>query len=196
MHKKLNLLPAGAIAVVSAGRATFAAWTCVVALLLSIDACASKTCDEGVAGSSQIDGKTLGNSFKKIVAAYTLGHVDAPGITVIFAFDHAVTCCEMQDLGWDERVENGTLMLEIGLAGTQPGTYPVSTAAEPPAGETSVIAKYKSSAGLRESVASAGTVTIDSISGGRVVGNFDVTLADGQLSGSLKTASCDKGREP
>lgn len=170
----------------------------IVCLLAFLGAsCASsKECDESPAGSGQITGSVLSSGFDTIAAAYKLGHVDVPGITVLFGFSKTVTCCEMQDEGWDERVKNGTLMVEISLTGTTAGTYPVSTAAEPPAGEASVVAKYKSTAGLQESEATAGTVIIDSISGGKVVGSFDVTFADGQASGSLSAADCADGAEP
>jgi prepilin-type processing-associated H-X9-DG protein len=169
--------------------------TCLFAVLF-VDACTAKKCEEDPTGSGKIDGNVLKSGFKRILAAYTLGHVDTPGITVIFAFDKAVTCCEMQEEGWDERVSNGTLMLEIGLAGTGKGRYPVSTAAEPAEGEASVAVKYKTVDGLAESAASEGSVTIDSIRDGEAVGSFDVTFADGHVSGTLSTAACVEGGEP
>lgn len=174
---------------------TLVAAACVLALSAT-HGCGTKQCDERAGGSGQVDGDVLGSGFERIVAAYDVGQVDTEGITVIFAFSQSVTCCEMQDEGWDERVQNGTRLVEIGLAGTTPGTYPVSTAAEPPEGEASVAVKDKSVDGLQESSATAGTVTIESIKGGKVVGSFDVTFADGQLSGSLSTAPCADGVEP
>jgi hypothetical protein len=102
----------------------------------------------------------------------------------------------MQDEGWDERIKNNTQMLEIALTGTTPGTYPISVEPEPPEGEATLAAKYKTADGLQESVATAGSVTIDSIDGDSVVGSFDVTFPDGQASGTLSAANCSEGREP
>ena len=167
-----------------------------VVAALSLHGCGTKKCAEGPAGSGQLAGSVLGNQVKKVVAAYKLGVVDAPGITVLFAFDQTVTCCEMHDEGWDDRVGVGTVMFEIGLTGTTAGTYAISTAPEPAEGEATVAAKLKTANGLMESAATAGSVTIDSIDADSVLGNFDVTFPDGQVTGSIATARCDQGREP
>lgn len=170
--------------------------------LLLLAGCSSNSTPEGStepAGSGTISGSVDGRSFDDVAAAYIIGKPDDPASTVvIYVFDTAISCSEIERAGWDETVADQSQAIEMKLIGKSPGDYPVAGGGLPAAGEADVNYTVTSSTMTPSEVsATAGTVGLVEIDGTRSAsGDFDLTIPGGSLTGSFSAAICAGGREP
>jgi hypothetical protein len=172
-------------------------WVSLFALaLLTLSACSSSQtdCSTSAAGSGQASGTLSGKSFDQVRAAYGIGKPDdVLRTTVLYVFDQPIPCCDIVDPGWDARITDGTLVVEMKLIGKTPGTYPVASGPNAGQGQASVNYTVSSTSGTpAEEGASGGTVTLES--GGK--GSFDLSFPDGQTTGTFAAVSCSGGHEP
>ena len=153
--------------------------------------------DPTVAGSGTASGSIDGRAYQTVGAAYLIGQPDDPAnTTVIYVFDQPISCGDISDPGWDQRVTDQTQSLELKLVGLAAGSYPAS--GRPGAGES--VDNYtltSTSATPAEQGATAGTVMLDAIAAGASAsGRFDLTFAGGSLTGTFDAAFCAGGNEP
>jgi hypothetical protein len=151
------------------------------------------------AGAGTISGSVDGRSFADVAAAYIIGRPDdAARTTVIYVFDTAISCSEIEQAGWDETVPDQSQAIEMKLIGKSPGDYPVAGAGVPTSGEADVNYTVTSTSQTPSEVsATLGTVGLSKVDGTKSAsGTFDLTIPGGSLAGSFSAAACPGGREP
>lgn len=169
-----------------------------------LSACSSSTTQSGGApadagGPGSIMGSLDGGTLDHVGAAWLIGAPDDPKQTrVIYVFDRAIKCSELAKPGWDETVADGTRSLEMKLIGTQPGKYPVAKSGRPATGESDVNYTLTSTSSTpSEVLATSGSVTLAHISDGKSAdGAFNLTFAQGKISGDFQATYCAAGHEP
>jgi hypothetical protein len=151
-------------------------------------------CGAGANGTGAITGKVDGlTEFGAVKSALWIGQPDDPADTVVFLFSTAVTCAELEKVGWDGRVELTSQMFELVAKGTTAGSYPA-----PPGEINHTFAKTGAERG-----AQSGTLTLKEGDTGRgLSGGFTATFEDaalGQsypLSATFTAVYCPTGKEP
>ena len=150
-----------------------------------------------VAGSGTIGGTLSGRPFNAVAASYLAGRPDDPDrTTVLYVFDAPVTCGELSEAGWDERVADATQALEIKLIGQAVGDYDVTT--RPSTGQADVNYTVTSTTGTPSEIgATSGRVHLGTfVAGESAEGTFEFNFPGGTVSGTFTSAICPEAREP
>lgn len=169
--------------------------------LLTLLACSGdpSSADTAAAGTGTVSGSFEGRAFDTVGAAWRIGEPDDPAQTmVIYVFDNPISCADIVDPAWDERVMDQTQSVEMKVVGTEPGDYPLSEGRTPGPGESDVNYTLTSTSGTPgETAADSGMVVIDTLEDDGASGTFDLTFPSGDtLSGSFDASPCLPGHEP
>ena len=78
-------------------------------------------------GPGTIAGAAGGTPFTHVAAAFVIDGPESDATTVVYLFSNPVRCLDLSFSAWDRAVSNGTLVLELKLLGTAPGTFLVVT---------------------------------------------------------------------
>jgi hypothetical protein len=127
-----------------------------------------------------------------------IGSPDSDATTVVYLFSHAVSCADLCSPAWDQRIANGTQVLEMKMFGTMPATYQAVTTLTPAPGEASVNFTRSSTTGTPMEVSgSGGTVTLSTLQANTLAtGTFSLMFGGQAVSGSFNAVYCPGGHEP
>lgn len=152
----------------------------------------------GVGGTGTITGSVKGATFDTVKSAYWIGLPDDPATTAVYLVGASITCADISKSGWSHTITAGTQIFEMIMVGTAPGTFKVTTATAPAAGEAEV--QYIFAQPTRnETRANGGSVTLATLTAKtEAKGTFSVTFADvtSKLEGTFDAAYCATGHEP
>ena len=154
--------------------------------------------DGGGSSCGTATGSVAGAAFGTAASCLWIGSPDSAATSVVYVFSTAVQCSELQRVGWDTRIANGTHVLETKSYGTTPATYNVTTSMTPAPGEASVNYTLSSTSGTpAETFSSAGFVTLTALRANTfATGSFDLTFAADKLAGTFNATFCPGGHEP
>ena len=152
----------------------------------------------GGGGTGTITGSVKGATFDTVKSAYWIGLPDDPATTAVYLVGASITCADISKSGWSHTITAGTQIFEMIMVGTAPGTFKVTTATAPAAGEAEV--QYIFAQPTRnETRANGGTITLATLTAKtEAKGTFSVTFADvtSKLEGTFDAVYCATGHEP
>ncbi len=154
--------------------------------------------DGGPQGGSTVLGSACGAAFTDVEAAYVIESPDSDGTTVIYLFSKPVSCIDLSFSGWERVIPNGTMVLQLKLAGKAPGNYLTVATTPPSAREAAAECMRTSPRGTTSDAPSGGGwITLDSLSArGPATGTFLLEFGAGLLTGRFSAAFCADGHEP
>jgi hypothetical protein len=160
-------------------------------------ACVQPATDSGE-GTGTLVGSPDGNPFGGVASSLWISSPDDPATTVVFLFSAPVGCGALCAAGWDQRIADGTRVLELKMFGLNGGSFGVVTSPTPAPGESAVNYTLSSTTTTPVEVgASSGTVTLGAIEvASRATGSFSVTFAAGAITGDYDAHYCPGGHEP
>ncbi|MGH7284273.1 MAG: hypothetical protein ACRELY_22325 [Polyangiaceae bacterium] len=149
-------------------------------------------------GGGTISGSPGGSPFSSVATSYVIGAPDDQATTVVFVFSKPVACADLGNPGWDQRITDGTQILELKAFGTSPADFNVVTTLTPAPGEASVNYTLSSTTGTPNEIgASGGTLTLSTLSAGATAtGSFALMFGADHLTGTFDAIYCPGGHEP
>ena len=154
--------------------------------------------EAGGSGSGTISGSVKGATFDTVMSSYWIGTPDDPATIAVYLIGKPITCAEISKSGWSHTIPASTQVFEMIMTGSAAGTYKVSTANPPPAGEAEVQYIFAQPT-KNETRANAGTITLGTLTPkSEAIGSFSVQFPDGtsKLDGTFDAVYCPTGHEP
>jgi hypothetical protein len=147
---------------------------------------------------STIAGAAGGTPFTHVAAAFVIESPDSDATTVVYLFSNPVRCLDLSFAGWDRAVSKGTLVLELKLLGTAPGTFLAVT-------DRALSVREATAEWMRTSAdpppvevrSKGGFIRLETLSArGPATGSFSLDFGASRLTGTFKAAFCAGGHEP
>ncbi|MDB4993558.1 MAG: hypothetical protein JWM74_990 [Myxococcaceae bacterium] len=149
-------------------------------------------------GAGTVSGSVDGTPFTTVTTSYLIGAPDSAETTVVFVFSKPVKCSDLATPGWDQRIADGTQLLEMKIFGKDPGAFKAVTTVTPAPGEASVNYTLSSTAGTpKETGSSGGSVTLEALAASTSAqGRFSLQFGASKLDGTFDAVFCPGGHEP
>lgn len=159
----------------------------------------ARTDDDGTGeGENAIAGLVGGAPFSDVATAFVIESPAAEATTVVYLSSTPLRCLDSSFAGWDHALAGGTMILELTVSGTTPGSFLVVT--EPPLSPREGAAEWTRTSARgepQEARSSGGWVTFDSLAPkGAAKGTFDLAFGTDHLKGKFGATFCPGGSEP
>ena len=163
-----------------------------------VDSATSEAATPDGGGTGTVSGSADGTPFTTVATSYVIGAPDSAETTVVFLFSKPVRCSDLGTPGWDQKITDGTQLLEMKIFGKAPGTFKAVTTVTPAPGEASVNYTLSATSSTpAESGSSGGSVTLTGIAASASAqGSFSIAFGTNKLDGTFDAIFCPGGHEP